>query len=134
MKYGDRIAKLREEAGLTQEELSQKVGISRAALSHYEKNRREPDYDTLNSLSRFFKVSIDYLIGERDILVDDLGLLNKYYQKLPDEIKEIVFSSVDNFTLLTFRDIQKQNKERLTVYKDIIKTLQDYKEYPSQPY
>jgi len=60
---GDRIALLREKRGMTQEELSGKLGISRAALSHYETNRREPDIDTLNKIANFFGVSLDYLLG-----------------------------------------------------------------------
>ncbi|MDF2713183.1 MAG: Xre family transcriptional regulator [Paenibacillus sp.] len=60
---GDRIAHLREKRGLTQEELSNKLGISRAALSHYETNRREPDYETLRNIANFFDISLDYLLG-----------------------------------------------------------------------
>ncbi|WP_426449050.1 helix-turn-helix domain-containing protein [Paenibacillus sp. S-38] len=60
---GNRIALLREKQGMTQEELSIKLNISRASLSHYEKNRREPDYDTLVKIANYFKISIDYLLG-----------------------------------------------------------------------
>lgn len=63
VRCGDRIAHLREKRGLTQEELSVKLGISRAALSHYETNRREPDYDTLGNIANFFNISLDYLLG-----------------------------------------------------------------------
>ncbi|MDF2934652.1 MAG: transcriptional regulator, family [Paenibacillaceae bacterium] len=60
---GDKIALLREKRGLTQEDLANKIGISRASLSHYEKNRREPDYTTITKLADFFHVSVDYLLG-----------------------------------------------------------------------
>ncbi|MCD1259472.1 helix-turn-helix transcriptional regulator [Paenibacillus athensensis] len=63
IKYGERIAQLRENSALTQEELAGKLGISRAALSHYETSRREPDYDTINKIAAFFNVSIDYLLS-----------------------------------------------------------------------
>jgi transcriptional regulator with XRE-family HTH domain len=63
MDYGTRIAELREKRGWKQEELAQILGITRAALSHYEKNRRKPDFDTLTKLANLFGVSIDYLIG-----------------------------------------------------------------------
>lgn len=85
MKYGNRIAELREQKGWTQEQLATYIGITRAALSHYEKNRREPDYETLTQLANLFQVSVDYLIGrtdrpvlpvDRDVqqFVDDLEL------------------------------------------------------------
>ncbi|MCP3773450.1 helix-turn-helix domain-containing protein [Paenibacillus sp. MZ04-78.2] len=63
VRIGDKIALLREKQALTQEELSSKINISRASLSHYEKNRREPDYETVVKIADFFKVSIDYLLG-----------------------------------------------------------------------
>jgi len=63
MKHGNRIAELREQRGLTQEELASSLGISRAALSHYEKNRREPDFETLSKMADLFQVSVDYMIG-----------------------------------------------------------------------
>ncbi|MCU6794210.1 MULTISPECIES: helix-turn-helix domain-containing protein [Paenibacillus] len=66
MKYGHRIASLRDERHLTQEELAHKVGITRSALSHYENSRREPDYDTIQKIADFFSVSIDYLMGRND--------------------------------------------------------------------
>jgi len=65
-KYGDRIARLREKHALTQEELANKLGISRAALSHYETSRREPDYDTIDKIASFFKVSTDYLLARTE--------------------------------------------------------------------
>ncbi|OAZ49267.1 helix-turn-helix domain-containing protein [Paenibacillus polymyxa] len=63
MNYGTRIAELREHKGLKQEELAQSLGITRAALSHYEKNRRKPDFETLTKLADIFEVTIDYLVG-----------------------------------------------------------------------
>ncbi|PZE20484.1 helix-turn-helix domain-containing protein [Paenibacillus xerothermodurans] len=66
MKYGERIALLREKHSLTQDELSAKLGITRASLSHYENNRREPDYKTIVNIANFFNVSIDYLMGRTD--------------------------------------------------------------------
>lgn len=73
-----KIAKLRERRGLTQDELAARLGISRAALSHYETGRRQPDYDTLKKIACFFNVSIDYLLDQeqQDIrrFVDSLEL------------------------------------------------------------
>jgi transcriptional regulator with XRE-family HTH domain len=65
-KFGDRISHLRETAKLTQEELANRLGITRAALSHYETGRREPDYETLVKFADFFEVSLDYLVGRTD--------------------------------------------------------------------
>ncbi len=42
------------------------LNISREALSHYETGKREPSLDMLNKLSKYFNVSIDYLINGED--------------------------------------------------------------------
>lgn len=66
MSIGSRIAKCREQRGWTQEQTASSLGISRAALSHYEKNRREPDTETLTKFADLFKVSIDFLVGRTE--------------------------------------------------------------------
>ncbi|MCJ0932964.1 helix-turn-helix domain-containing protein [Virgibacillus halodenitrificans] len=66
MTIGERISKERKRRNLTQEGLAKRIGISRAALSHYEKDRREPDYETLDKMANFFEVSSDYLLGRID--------------------------------------------------------------------
>ncbi len=47
---------------LTQDELADKLGISRAALSHYEMGRNEMNYDLLIRVAEFFDVSVDVLL------------------------------------------------------------------------
>lgn len=65
-RYGKQIAELRKKRGMNQETLAGLLGITRASLSHYETNRREPDYALLNRFADFFHVSLDYLMG-RDV-------------------------------------------------------------------
>ncbi len=62
-KYGDRIASLRKRMNLTQDKFAEKSGISRAALSHYEKSRREPDFETLKRIAMALGTTTDYIIG-----------------------------------------------------------------------
>ncbi|MEK5058200.1 helix-turn-helix domain-containing protein [Paenibacillus shunpengii] len=74
MDYGHRIAELREKRGMTQEELSSVLEITRASLSHYEKGRRKPDFETLTKLADTFNVSVDYLLGrtsQPEMVLDD---------------------------------------------------------------
>ncbi len=112
MLFGNRISSLRMARGLTQEEMATAVGITRASLSHYEKNRRSPDYDTLNKFANFFQVTVDYLMGrtkdaektlDREVreFVDQLelsdeALLSKFALKIdgreltPEEAKRFI--------------------------------------------
>jgi transcriptional regulator with XRE-family HTH domain len=84
MTCGDKIAALREKRGLTQEDLAAKIGISRASLSHYEKNRRDPDYTTLAKFADFFHVSVDYLLGRTD---DPLNIADHEVRDLAEKLE-----------------------------------------------
>ena len=64
--FGSHLKKLRIQNNLTQKELAEKIDISERAIQNYELNSRKPNFDMLIKLSRFFNVSIDYLVGESD--------------------------------------------------------------------
>ena len=54
---------VRKERNLNQLKVAMDLNISREALSHYENGKREPSLDMLNKMSKYFNVSIDYLIN-----------------------------------------------------------------------
>jgi transcriptional regulator with XRE-family HTH domain len=64
-RYGKRIAELRKKRGMNQESLARLLGITRASLSHYETDRREPDYEILTKMANLFRVSFDDLMGRK---------------------------------------------------------------------
>ncbi len=64
--FAKRLSLLRKGAGITQEQLAKELGTSRGALSMYEIGRREPDFNTLVRIARYFSVTVDYLVGLSD--------------------------------------------------------------------
>ena len=62
MTIGKRIAHLRKEKGLTQEELAGHMGISPQAVSKWENDQTCPDISALPKLARLFGVTVDELI------------------------------------------------------------------------
>jgi len=66
LNFSQRLKMLRQEAGLTQKELAEKLGVSRGTIGMYEIGQRDPDTETLRKLSDIFGVSIDYLLGKTD--------------------------------------------------------------------
>lgn len=64
--FATRLKILREEKGLSQDELGKAIGISRGSISFYEKQSRTPDITVLAKVSNFFDVSLDYLLGFAD--------------------------------------------------------------------
>ncbi|MBO1583001.1 helix-turn-helix transcriptional regulator [Bacillus sp. XF8] len=61
--FGNILKKLRKSRGLTQEQLSHKLNLSRSQIKNWETDRYQPDIDTLVSIASFFNVSVDVLIG-----------------------------------------------------------------------
>lgn len=64
---GNRIKQLREEKGIKQEELANKISVSPSAIGMYETNKREPNNEITLKIANFFGVSTDYLLGKTDI-------------------------------------------------------------------
>ena len=60
---GKKINLKRKEKGMTQEELANYMGVSKAAISKWESGQSYPDITLLPILATFFNVSIDELIG-----------------------------------------------------------------------
>lgn len=64
MKLSEKIVQLRKSQGLSQEELAEKLDLSRQAVSRWESGTAQPDAGNLWQLSRLFEVSADYLLDE----------------------------------------------------------------------
>ncbi len=65
MSFKTNLKRLRELAGYTQEELSIKVGVSKSAISMYERGERFPDEKTLEALADIFNVDMNMLLGKQ---------------------------------------------------------------------
>lgn len=66
-KFGNKLFELRRKAGLSQEKLGEKIGVSRQAISNWETGSVVPDMVNIIKLSEFFGVNVDYLISETNI-------------------------------------------------------------------
>ena len=59
---GENIKKIRVEKRMTQEELAEKLSVTRQAISNYETGKTQPDIETLNKIASIFEVSIEEVI------------------------------------------------------------------------
>lgn len=66
LKLKERLKECRKNKKLTQEQLSNLIGINRSTYAKYETGENEPDAATLDKFANFFKVSVDYLLGRTD--------------------------------------------------------------------
>ena len=60
-----RLKQLRQESGLTQEQLAQKIGISRVNYNRYENGKVLPDYNVLVMIADFYDISLDELFDRK---------------------------------------------------------------------
>ena len=98
MEFNEKLQKLRTNENLTQEELAEKLYVSRAAISKWESGRGYPSIDSLKALAKYFHVTIDELIGTDeiiDIAQQDIKESNKIYTAL-------ICGILDCLTLLLF--------------------------------
>lgn len=68
LQIANRLLQLRKERGLSQEELADQLGISRQAVSKWERAEASPDTDNLICLAKLYNVSLDYLLQTEDSL------------------------------------------------------------------
>ncbi|MEO1815296.1 MAG: helix-turn-helix transcriptional regulator [Acetobacterium sp.] len=103
MKFGDRLKSIRLKNDMTQEEIGNLLNKSKNNISQYETGKREPDLETLKIISNYFKVSLDYLLGNTDDPIpvrdvdQDLYAEHNYTKELEDFLK-------DNVTTAMFQD------------------------------
>lgn len=79
--FTDRLRQLRKQAGFSQQELADKMQVTKQTISQYERAVRKPDYDTILFFCDLFNVSADYLLGKADVTIrllnsDELNLLS----------------------------------------------------------
>ena len=73
VEIAERLAARRKQAGLSQEALAEKLGVSRQAVSKWERSESSPDTDNLIALARLYGVSLDELLYVDDSIADDVA-------------------------------------------------------------
>ncbi len=65
-KFAERLRELRLEAGLSRQELADKLNVSVRLLSYWENGQRECNFDTLITLATLLNSTTDYLLGKSE--------------------------------------------------------------------
>lgn len=110
---GSKINELRKAKGITLKELGEILNLGESTMSMYENNKRSPDYDTLNAIADYFKVSVDYLLGRSDIKTTTKVIPDDF--STPEEAMQFILK--DN-TIMGFGgfDINKLSDEEVVEF------------------
>lgn len=71
MALSEKLYELRKKSGLSQEQLAEQLGVSRQAISKWESGKAVPESSTLISISKYFNVTLDYLMKEDSSVVPE---------------------------------------------------------------
>ena len=123
MTLGEKIKEARKQCGLSQEQLAEKMAVSRSAVAKWEANNGLPDVDNLKSLAAMLNVSIDYLLDNGEPI--DTGVIREPYnlsdygkgskKKKKDRVIREKFPDAEIHTLL--------GKQKLTTSEKVIDNL-----------
>ena len=97
MEFNQKLQQLRKEKGLTQEELAQKLFVSRTAISKWESGRGYPSIDSLRTIAEFFSVTVDNLISSSEALT----VAKEEQKQRVSSFNDLIFGLVDlSFVML----------------------------------
>ena len=85
MEFNEKLQELRKQNGLTQEELSEKLYVSRTAISKWESGRGYPNIESLKAIAEFFSVTVDELLSTDEVLTiaeEDSKRKEKHFRDL----------------------------------------------------
>ena len=103
MKFGDKLIILRKKNGLSQEQLAEKLDVSRQSVSKWESNNTYPETDKIVQICNLFDCSMDDLINDK--VTDVEGSLRKNknnFNIILDSFLEFITKSVDMFSKMKF--------------------------------
>ena len=120
MTLGNKIVELRKKQNLTQEQLSEKLGVTRQTLSNWEKGITNPDIIQAKNIASFFKITLDDLTdnkleincSKKNILCNlvnkncNLDMLSDDYNEVFGKVCTILEAN-DEFVKFSFKDKSK---------------------------
>lgn len=103
MKFGDKLVGLRKKNGLSQEELAEKLGVSRQSVSKWESNNAYPETDKIVQICNLFDCSMDDLINDQ---ITDLKQIDRKEKnnlaKSVDSFFDFISKTINMFSDMTF--------------------------------
>ena len=107
MTIGEKIYELRKLKGLSQEELAEKLNVSRQSVSLWETNQTVPQIDYLMELSKIFNVTLDELCGNEEnidcslnesVIKENEELLEKWDKEIEESKPVYKFMNDDEYS------------------------------------
>ena len=99
MEFNEKLQELRKRRGFTQEELAERLYVSRAAVSKWESGRGYPAIESLKAIAKLFSVTIDELLSGDELIT----AAEEDSRRKEDHIRDLVYGLLDmNCAMLFF--------------------------------
>ena len=105
MNLGEKIKRLRKENNLSQEQLAEKLNVSRQAISKWEANKAYPDIENLILLRKIFDVTLD------DLIIDENNIRCEYINKSIDSDNNDNSDNNDKWHNIKLNNTQKDDED-----------------------
>ncbi len=96
--FGKRLTEVRKDKKMSQDEVGKLVGVHGAVIGRYEREEVKPSIEMATQLAEVLGVSLDYLVGSTDVLLEK-SIVSKILdiQKLKENDRQHVFALLDAF-------------------------------------
>lgn len=115
MKFNEKLIELRKKKGLSQEELGYKINVTRQTISKWELGQTSPEMDKLVELSKIFEISVDDLLNDSNLPINNTPDNNNNNNNNND-------TTATN-TVIEDQSINKKSKKEKTIITIIIVAL-----------
>ena len=96
--FGKRLAEVRKEKKISQDALAKKIGQHGAVIGRYERDEVKPSIEVASQIARALEVSLDYLVGNTDLLLDKITIKRiQDIQQLDSENRSHLYAMMDAF-------------------------------------
>ncbi len=123
MTFAEKILKLRKREGYSQEELANKLEISRQAISRWEMGTSIPDSSNLLHISKLFHVSTDYLLNDDYESDDDLPKVKEGNKILQMNLSKIAIILQVTFLNVAMKPFQEMQTPSMKTFEFLIKIV-----------
>ena len=115
MKLADNLKKIRKENNLSQEQLAEKLGVSRQAVSKWESGQSYPEMDKVLLICKLFNYKMDELMNENIKDVNETKQFKNNINKYIEDFFIFITKTVDMFSSMKFKQKMKCIVEQLFV-------------------
>lgn len=112
MKFGDILRNLINDREITQRQLAADLNIAPSTLGNYIQDSREPDFQTLKDIAKYFNVTVDYLIDNRAPYIKNRNEeeILRIFRSLTPEQQELYLEQGKAFIKINSKENAKSSK------------------------